>query len=119
MNHRPYTRSQRVAKVIKEKMGEIVTRRLKDPRIGFVSITRVEVSSDLRKARIYISVCGDEGVSKETMEGLERAKGFIRQEIGQGIRLRYLPEIFFLIDPSIKESFRIKEILDSLPKGEP
>lgn len=116
MSFHPYSRSQRVAEAIKRRMGEIIIRRIKDPRVGLISVTKVEVSADLRQASIYISIYGDEESKIQTIEGLENAKGFIRQEIGRGMKLRYLPQISFRIDGSIEESFRLKEILDSLTK---
>lgn len=118
MSFHPYSRSQRVAEAIKRRMGEIIIRRIKDPRMGLISVTRVEVSPDLREASIYISIYGDEKSKIQAIEGLENAKGFIRQEIGRGMKLRYLPQIFFRIDGSIEESFRLKEILDSLSREE-
>lgn len=118
MSHHPYSRSQRVAEAIKKRMGEIIVRRLKDPRVGLVSVTRVEVSADLKQARIFVSIYGDKENQEKTIEALESAKGFIRQEIGRGMKIRYLPKISFWMDSSIEDSFRLKEILDSLPQGQ-
>ncbi|HBR34514.1 MAG TPA: 30S ribosome-binding factor RbfA, partial [Firmicutes bacterium] len=78
---------------MKEELGQILQKELKDPRIGFASITNVRVSRDLSHARVFVSVFGEKSQQETTMEGLERAKGFIRTELGKRIRLRHTPEI--------------------------
>lgn len=116
MTPHPFQRSNRVGELIKEEIAELILHKLKDPRIGFVSVTRVEVSQDLRHAKVFISVYGDEKAKKKSIKGLESAKGFIRQKIGERIRMRYLPEIIFKVDDSILEYFRLGEILSSIHK---
>jgi ribosome-binding factor A len=116
MGYHPFKRSARVAEVIKEEIGNLILHTLKDPRIGFISVTRVEVSSDLRHAKVFVSVYGDSKSTKRSMAGLESAKGFIRQRIGERIRMKYLPEIVFKLDQSISESIRIEKIIDSVCK---
>lgn len=86
-------RANRVGEQMKKELGEIITRKLKDPRVGFVTITDVEVTGDLQQAKIFISVLGDEKQKHDTLVGLAKAKGFIRSEIGQRIRLRKTPEL--------------------------
>src|SRR5690606_42037755 len=81
-------RTSRVAEQMKKELGEIVNHKLKDPRIGFVTITDVELTNDLLQATVYISVLGDEAEKNRTLEGLQKATGFIRSEIGKRIRLR-------------------------------
>lgn len=87
-------RANRVGEQMK-KLGDIISRKIKDPRIGFVTVTDVQVSGDLQIAKVYISVLGDEEQKENTLKGLAKAKGFIRSEIGQRIRLRKTPEITF------------------------
>src|SRR4029079_435937 len=94
-------RPNRVGEQMKKELGDIISRKLKDPRVGFVTVTDVEVSGDLQIAKVYISVLGDQEVREETLKGLTKAKGFIRAEIGQRIRLRKTPEIFFEFDESV------------------
>lgn len=108
-------RANRVAEQIKKEMGEILTRKIKDPRIGFVTVTDVEVTGDLQQAKIYISVL-DEDKRQSTLIGLSKATGFIRSEIGQRIRLRKTPEIIFEFDEAHEYGNRIEEILRDLDK---
>lgn len=112
----PFKRSIRIGELIKEEVARLILYKLKDPRIGFVSVTRVEVSSDLRHAKIFISVYGDDRATKRSIEGLKSAKGFIRHQIGEKIRMRYLPELVFKLDDSILESIKIGQIINSLHK---
>ena len=108
-------RANRVAEQIKKEMGEILTRKIKDPRIGFVTVTDVEVTGDLQQAKIYISVL-DEDKRQSTLIGLSKATGFIRSEIGQRIRLRKTPEIIFEFDEAQAYGNRIETLLRDLNK---
>ena len=107
-------RADRVAEQMKKELTDIISRKLKDPRIGFVTITDVEVTGDLQTAMVYISVLGDQKAEQDTLKGLERASGFIRSEIGSRIRLRITPEIKFEIDSSIAYGNRIESLLKEL-----
>lgn len=109
-------RANRVAEQMKKELGEILTVKLKDPRIGFVTITDVEVTGDLQQATIYISVLGDEDEKQESLLGLTKAKGFIRSEIGKRIRLRKTPELTFEFDEAYAYGNRIESILRDLNK---
>lgn len=91
---------------------------IKDPRIGFASVTRVTVSPDLRYAKIFVSVLGDEDAKKDTQTGLENASGYIRRELGRRIALRYVPEISFKIDSSIEHGVHISKLLGEVNKRE-
>ncbi|SFA41653.1 ribosome-binding factor A [Parageobacillus thermantarcticus] len=104
-------RATRVGEQMKKELSDIIGRKLKDPRIGFVTVTDVRVTGDLQQAKVYISVFGDEEQRQNTLKGLEKAKGFIRSEIGQRIRLRKTPEIFFEIDESIEYGNRIEQLI--------
>lgn len=107
-------RSNRVAEQMKKELGDIISRKIKDPRVGFVTITDVEVTGDLQQATVFISVFGEEEKKQETLIGLAKAKGFIRSEIGKRIRLRKVPEISFDFDDSIEHGNRIEKILKDL-----
>jgi ribosome-binding factor A len=109
-------RSNRVGEQMKKELGEIISRKIKDPRIGFVTVTDVEVSGDLQIAKVFISVLGDEEQRQNTLKGLAKAKGFIRSEIGQRIRLRKTPEILFEFDESVDYGNRIDTLLHQLRK---
>lgn len=111
-------RANRVAEQMKKEMSDIISRRLKDPRVGFVTVTDVEVTGDLQQAKVFITVLGDEDTKAETLKALEKAKGFIRSEIGSRIRLRKTPEIFFEFDESIEYGNRIEKIIAELKKEE-
>ncbi len=104
-------RANRVAEQMKKELGEILTMKLKDPRIGFVTVTDVEVTGDLQQATIYISVLGTEKEKQDTLLGLTKAKGFIRSEIGKRIRLRKTPELLFEFDEAYEYGNRIETIL--------
>ncbi|CEA04548.1 ribosome-binding factor A [Lysinibacillus sp. BF-4] len=107
-------RSNRVAEQMKKELGELITRKIKDPRVGFVTVTDVEVTGDLQQATVYITSLGNEREREETLEALVRASGFIRSEIGKRIRLRRTPEIFFEFDSSVEYGNRIDTLLRQL-----
>ncbi|WP_404452663.1 30S ribosome-binding factor RbfA [Virgibacillus necropolis] len=109
-------RANRIAEQMKKELGEIISRKLKDPRVGFVTVTDVEVTGDLQQAKIFISVLGDEKQKHDTLVGLAKAKGFIRSEIGQRIRLRKTPELVFEFDEALEYGNRIETILRDLNK---
>jgi ribosome-binding factor A len=99
---------------MKKELGEIISRKIKDPRVGFVTVTDVQVTGDLQQATVFISVLGDEEQRENTLRGLAKAKGFIRSEIGQRIRLRKTPEILFEFDESIDYGNRIESLLHQI-----
>ncbi|MGI6065035.1 MAG: 30S ribosome-binding factor RbfA [Bacillota bacterium] len=109
----------RLGEEFKKEISSIIKDEVKDPRVGFVSIVDVHVSGDLRHAKVFVSVLGNETEVKETMAALKKATGFIRREIAQRIQLRYTPEIVFVYDDSIIQGTRISKLLDEcLTKGE-
>lgn len=107
-------RVHRVGEQIKKEMVRILQRELKDPRIGFVTVTGVEMTGDLQQAKVYISVMGDEEQKMNTLEGLSRAKGFIRSEIGKVVKLRKTPELIFQFDESIEYGNKIEKLLQQI-----
>lgn len=107
-------RAYRLAEAIKEEISDIIKKDMKDPRIGFVSVVKVEVSNDLRHARVYFSVLGSKQEREACLKGLESARGYIRSELGQRIRLYYTPELTFSPDDSIEHGARIAKILSDL-----
>ncbi|WP_077367535.1 30S ribosome-binding factor RbfA [Anaerosalibacter sp. Marseille-P3206] len=108
-------RINRISEEVKKVVSDIITNDLKDPRISpMTTLTYVEVTRDLRYAKVYVSVLGDENDKKETIEGLENAKGFIRREIGNRINLRYVPEPIFNLDDSIEKSIYISKLIDKV-----
>ncbi|UQD51746.1 30S ribosome-binding factor RbfA [Bacillus methanolicus] len=111
-------RANRVGEQMKKELGDIIGRKIKDPRIGFVTVTDVQVTGDLQQAKVFISVLGDEEQRENTLKGLAKAKGFIRSEIGQRIRLRKTPEIIFEFDESIEYGNRIESLLHQIHNEE-
>lgn|SRR5213079_2310807 len=107
-------RANRVGEQMKKELSDIIGRKIKDPRIGFVTVTDVQVTGDLQQAKVYISVLGDDEQKENTLKGLAKAKGFIRSEIGQRIRLRKTPEIIFEFDESINYGNRIETLINKL-----
>lgn len=104
-------RQRRVAGLIRAEVGSILQTRLRDPEIGFVTVTDVQVSGDLRHAEVLVSVLGTEAEREQTMNALRRAQAFVRAEVAQVLDLRYAPEIVFLYDHSIERGARIFELL--------
>ena len=111
-------RSEKVADLIHKEVSEMLMKTVKDPRIGFVTITRVAVSEDCRSAKVYFSVTGTREDRERSMKGLSSAKGYVRKELGRRIRLRYTPEIIFKFDPSIEYAIHIGEVIRHLKKDE-
>lgn len=107
-------RAARVAEQMKKELGDIIARKIKDPRVGFVTVTDVRVTGDLQQAKVYITILGDEEQKQATLQGLAKANGFIRSEIGKRIRLRKTPEIMFEFDESIEYGNRIEKLLSEL-----
>ena len=114
------TRRQRqVAELLHEELSVLIQRRARDPRLGFVTVTGVEMSPDLRVAHVYVSVLGDDDDVKQSLQGLRRAAGFFRRELGSSLSLRYLPELNFRSDDSLARGLRIDQLLDSLQQETP
>ena len=95
----------------------MLVRSVKDPRIGFVTITKVTVSEDCRFARVYFSVAGTLEERESSEKGLNSAKGYVRKELGRRLRLRYTPEIVFQFDPSIEYAIHMEELIQSIHRG--
>ncbi len=111
-------RTSRVAEAIRRLVSEILHNQLNDPRIeGFITITKVEMTQDLRLARIYYSVLGDDQKKKLIAKGLKSAKNFIRRCIGNELKLRYAPDISLVIDESFEYKERIDNILNKIHEG--
>lgn len=97
-------------------LSDLLRSRVKDPRVGFVSITRVEVSGDYRHAKVHVSVMGSDDEQVTTMRALKHATGFLRRELASRIDLRYTPEIEFKLDTSIQEGARILDLIREVEK---
>ena len=113
-----HKRSDKVAEAIHELVSGLLVKGLKDPRIGFVTITGVKVTDDIRHATIFYTVMGSDEAKKATFHGLNSAVGFIRKEVGKELRLRFSPELIFKYDESIEYGNRIDRILKEIGSEE-
>ncbi len=104
-------RVEKLQELIKQEVGKILLMDIKDSRIGFVTVTGVEMTGDLREAKIYVSIMGNDDQIKSSLEGLNSALGFIRREIGKRIKIRFTPEISFALDKSLDYSEHIQKLL--------
>lgn len=107
-------RTERVGDLIAREVSIIIDRELKDPAIGFVTVTGAKVTEDLRYADIYVSVLGDEGKRKKSMAGLKRASAYVRSLVGNRVRLRHIPEIRFKFDDSLVRGEEIDRLLGEI-----
>src|SRR5579859_6954324 len=105
-------RQEKLGELIAAELSELLRTRVKDPRIGFASITRVEVSGDFRHAKVHVSVMGTPEEQAESMKGIRNASGFLRHELASRLTLRYMPELAFKLDSSIEEGARILELIN-------
>ncbi|MEW5802474.1 MAG: 30S ribosome-binding factor RbfA [bacterium] len=113
-----YKRTDRVGQLIREIISSILLEETNDPRIQFVSITRVEVSEDFKHAKVFFSALGSEEKKEEAFEGLRSAQRFIQRNLGRKLRLRYTPEIAFKIDESFERGMHIYELLGEIKNEE-
>jgi ribosome-binding factor A len=113
-----HKRPEKVAETVHELVSELLVKGLKDPRIGFVTITGVKMTDDLHLATIYFTVIGDEDSKKSSEKGLNSARGFIRKEIGKNLHMRYIPDLIFRYDESVEYGRRIETILNELSDRE-
>ena len=110
-------RTERVQKLARQVLGDAI-QSLKDPRVGFVTVTRVRITRDLRHARVAVSVLGDEEARKESLAGLESAKPVLRAELGRQMRVKYLPDLVFELDESAETAERIEGLLRRIHETE-
>jgi ribosome-binding factor A len=107
-------RQEKLGELIAAELSDLLRTRMKDPRIGFASITHVEVSGDFRHAKIFVSVMGSEVEQNDTMKALKHATGFLRHELAGRLTLRYMPELVFKLDTSIVQGARILELINKI-----
>ena len=114
----PGSRMRRVNEAVREVLSGHITEDLKDPRIGFVTVTGVETSPDLRHARVYVSVLGSVEQREQALEGLRSSAGFLQAKVGEELRMKRTPTLEFHYDESIERGMRITELLDKEAPGE-
>jgi ribosome-binding factor A len=111
----PHTRRQdQLGELIGQELSDLIHNRLKDPRVGFASITGVEVSGDLRHAKVFVSVMGSADDQQATMRALSHAGGFLRHELAQRLTIRYTPELVFRLDESIAQGSHLMELMQQV-----
>lgn len=113
----PPGRMRRVDEAVRAVLSDAIAKDLQDPRVGFVTVTGVKTSPDLRHARVYVSVLGDEHTRAETLEGLRSAHGFLQGVLASELTLRHTPALTFEYDESVDRGMRITELLDDIDRG--
>jgi ribosome-binding factor A len=111
-------RQQKVGELLKSEISEIIRRELRDPRVGFVTVTDAEITPDMSHARVFVSVLGSDEERAATMKALRRASGFIRSEFARRVSMKTVPEIEFRFDKSIEQGARIFELLENIKREE-
>jgi ribosome-binding factor A len=112
------TRQKKVGELLRSEISDIIQREIRDPRLGFVTVTEVDVTPDMRIARVFVSVMGEHDVQEAAIAALNKARGFVRLEIGKRITMRITPEIEFRLDHSIEHGARIFELLQQIKQDE-
>jgi len=110
-------RTERIDELLRQEIGEILSREVSDPRIGFATITEVETTPDLRHARVWVSVIGQHGEREETIAALGRAMSFVRRELGRRLRLKRIPELHVRLDDTAERGTRVLQLLHELEEG--
>lgn len=118
MSKPTFKRADRVSDQMKQEIADILMRKIKDPRIGFVTVTDVDLADDLRNATVFVSVYGGDAEKKESLKGLRSASAFIRSEIGKRMRMRHLPELLFRFDATVERGAHIMELLREIEEKE-
>ena len=106
------SRMRRVDEAVRAVLSAVITQELKDPRVGFVTVTAVRTSPDLRHARVYVSVLGDDEVRADSLTGLNSAHGFLQRRLAHELRLKHTPTLDFAYDDAVDRSIRISELLE-------
>jgi len=110
-------RSVRVGELIQQDLSDIILRGLRDPRVGFITIMSVDVTSDLRIAKVYFTVMGEDSDVEQTQKGLESASAYLRRELGKRLKLRHVPELIFIFDKSVAYGNHIEEIIQQIERA--
>lgn len=107
-------RTAKVAQALRQVVSSAILMELRDPRVRDVTVLGVEVAEDLRTARVFVSIMGDEGAQRRTLQGLNSARGFLQSEIADQLQLRYTPVLTFVVDPGVKKSIEVSRMLRAL-----
>lgn len=104
-------RQTRIDHELQRELARLISRELTDPRLGFVTVTRVEITQDLQTAKVFVSIIGDRHVARQSMDALESARGFLRGELGHAVHLRHTPELTFIEDRSTERAIELSQFL--------
>ena len=104
-------RRERLGDQLRVEIADLIQKEVRDPRVGFVTVTEVRMSPDLKHARVYVSILGDEEQTVESLDALERSRGFLKSQIGHRLKLRYVPQLRFVLDETLDKSARIESLL--------
>lgn len=107
-------KKERLAGIIRREVSDIIQFSLKDPNVGFVTVTDVDVTGDLSIAKVYVTILGKKGKEKEALEQLKHAKGFIRTELGKRLTVRKCPDLIFVLDTSLEQGNRINQLIQDM-----
>lgn len=118
MSESGFKRSQRVAHVLQQELGRLLIDGLKDPRVGFVTVTEVRPTPDLKLARVYVSIYGTPEERATSLEALREASGYLKRELGQRVHLRFIPHLEFHHDDSLDRAARLDVLLNAIQQGE-
>lgn len=111
------SRPERIADQIQRDLAELIRSEVKDPRVGMVTLTGVEVSNDYRHAKVFFTILGDAAVVARVQRGLDKASGFLRSQLAKGLGLRIVPELHFVYDESVERGVRLSRLIDDAMEG--
>jgi ribosome-binding factor A len=112
-------RTERVGSLLQMELSKLILERVKDPRLGFVTITHVKVTADLKSAVVFFTVLGDQEKKEESLDVLKRAAGFLQREVGHFLEMRYTPRLQFELDDMVDKSFEIEEVIKKIENPPP
>jgi len=114
-------RQSRIDHELQRELARLISQELTDPRLGFVTVTRVEITQDMQMAKVFVSIIGDRHVARQSMEALESARKFLRGELGHAVRLRHVPDLSFVEDRSTERAIELSQVLarTAAEKAEP
>lgn len=111
-------RLEKIAEALKREISTVLFYKLKDPRINFVTVTKTEPSEDLRTAKVYVSIIGNDAKKKLTLRALKRARGHIQSLVGKRLEIRYTPILEFHLDDSVKKGVRLSKLIEKISEGD-
>ncbi len=117
MSESAFKRAHRVAQVLQQELGALIGNELKDPRVGFVTVTEVRPADDLRTARVFVSVYGTDEVRQLTIIGLQEAAGFLKRELARRVNMRFTPALTFVLDTTLDQAEHLDRLLDEAKRG--